>query len=131
MNARLVTACTKTALTLMFITAFWLAAAPTAQAQKLQIVLTDGLWGAGIGALIGTAVVVLADEPEDELDRIPRYAAIGAVLGVAFGFLEISGAFASYDSANHRLVLGPPTPRFDLTPEGRQRTRIELFETRF
>jgi hypothetical protein len=115
-------------LTLCF--ALWLAVAPAARAQKLEIVLRDGLWGVAIGALLGTAQVLLLKDPQDELHRIPAAAAIGAILGVAFGIAEVSGAFAFYDTAEHRLVLGPPIPRFDLAAESR-RARFDLFEARF
>lgn len=107
-----------------------LAETPIARAQGMEIVFRDGLYGAAVGALIGTAQVLLIDEPEEELHRIPTAAAIGAILGVAFGILEVSGAFASYDAEQHRLVIGLPLPRWDLGPQG-QRVRVDLFEASF
>jgi hypothetical protein len=118
------------ALTLTLCAALWLGSAAPARAQGMEVVFKDGLWGAGIGALIGTAQVLLIDDPEEELHRIPTAMAIGAILGVAFGLLEVSGAFASYDVEANRLVIAPPMPRLEIA-EGRRLVRLDLFEAKF
>lgn len=55
----------------------------------LEIVLYDGLVGAGIGAVAGTATLAFMDHPGDHLDRIYQGAAIGVLCGMVFGFYEI------------------------------------------
>jgi hypothetical protein len=104
-------------------------AAP-AHAAKLEIVFKDGMWGAGIGALIGVAQVLSYKNPDNEYYRITTGAAIGAVLGVAFGFVEISGAFASYDNEKSQVALGVPALQYSHDEHG-TKVMADLFEARF
>jgi hypothetical protein len=55
----------------------------------LEIILYDGLVGAGIGALAGTATLAFMDHPNDHLNRIAQGAAVGVLCGMAFGLWEI------------------------------------------
>lgn len=69
----------------------------------LEIVLYDGLVGAGIGAVAGTATLAFMDHPGDHLNRIAQGAAIGALCGMAFGFYEIRPVLYTYtDHAGKR-----------------------------
>ena len=104
-------------------------AAP-ARAAKLEVVFKDGMWGAGIGALIGVAQVLSYKNPDNEYYRITTGAAIGAILGVAFGFVEISGAFASYDNEKSQLALGVPALQYSHDEHG-TKVLADLFEARF
>ena len=85
-------------LVLTFMLALALAAPPTETlaATQLQVVAEDSLWGALIGALVGTAALAFRDHPGDHLDLISRGAAVGLVCGVGFGFYEISPVFYGY-----------------------------------
>ncbi|HOS98005.1 MAG TPA: hypothetical protein PLR71_11805 [Deltaproteobacteria bacterium] len=67
-----------------------------ASSSSLEVVLIDGLWGAGIGTLLGAATLAFMDHPSDHYDRIYQGAAIGLFCGVAFGIYEISPMFYSY-----------------------------------
>ena len=115
---------------LLLAVGIWLAAGSAVQAQKLEIVLKDGLWGGAIGAMLGVAQIMMMEDPENEEYRIVQGAGLGIILGVGFGFLETSGAFATYDSDNHRLMVGIPTPRFRITPTGRE-VHLALLDARF
>jgi hypothetical protein len=115
---------------LVLVAALTLGMAAPARAAKLEIVFKDGLWGAGIGALIGVAQVMSYKNPDNEYYRIPNDAAIGAVLGVIFGFVEISGAFASYDREHNQLAIGVPAVRYTHDERGTQ-VLATLVEARF
>jgi hypothetical protein len=104
-------------------------AAP-ARAAQLEVVFKDGLWGLGIGALIGVAQVLSYKNPDNEYYRIPNDAAIGAILGVIFGFVEISGAFASYDREHNQLAIGAPVLRYTYDEHG-AKVMADLVEVRF
>jgi len=108
----------------------WLAAAQPARAQAVDIVLTDGLIGAGFGAAMAIAHAAMMDDHERGMRRVPMAAAIGAVLGIALGSLEVSGAFAAYDGERRRIAWGLPRPRLDSGPLG-WRTRLAVFEAKF
>jgi len=71
-------------------------------AQTLQVVMVDGLWGAGIGALVGGATLAFMDHPGDHLDRLYQGAAIGLICGIGFGFYEIRPMFTSYTAPDGR-----------------------------
>lgn len=101
-----------------------------AKAAKLEIVFKDGLWGAGIGALIGTAQVLSYKNPDNEYYRITNGAAIGAILGVIFGAFEAGGAFASYDREQNRLVIGAPAIQYSKDEHG-IKVMMDLLEARF
>lgn len=104
-------------------------AAP-ARAAQLEVVFKDGLWGLGIGALIGVAVVLTYKTPNDQYQQIPVDAGIGAILGVAFGFVEISGAFATYDREHNQLAIGAPAVRYTYDEHG-AKAMVDLVEARF
>jgi len=123
-------------------TALLLLAGTAAQAQKLEIVFKDTLWGAGIGAVVGTAQATLDEEPDKEVHRIWQGAAIGAIVGLIYGVFDASGAFAlnethpaesalaRYDAAAGRWRLGPP-PVW-VRGEGRERlVQTRLLTVRF
>lgn len=85
--------------------------ARSASAQTAQIVLADGLIGAGFGAAIGIAQAHMGSDRDERMQRVPMLAAIGAVLGMMAGGLEVSGAFARYDAESGRVAWGMAVPR--------------------
>jgi hypothetical protein len=104
-------------------------AAP-ARAAKLEIVFKDGLWGAAIGGLIGLAQVAGYKKPDNEWHRVGDDAIIGVFFGIAFGFVEASGAFASYDRERSQLALGVPAVRYTRDEHG-TKVMADLLEARF
>jgi hypothetical protein len=117
------------------------AAAPV-RAARLEIVFKDGLWGMGIGALIGAAQVLMYEKNQDkELYRITTGAGIGVILGVAYGFFDAAspsygstdggGAVAAYDAARHRLTLGLPALTLAEERDGSRRVAANLIQARF
>jgi len=104
--------------------------AQPARAAKLEVVFKDGMWGLAIGALIGLAQIASYKNPDNEWYRIPTDAAYGAVLGVAFGFVEISGAFASYDRERNQLAIGIPSVELSRNELG-SKVMTSLLHARF
>jgi hypothetical protein len=133
---------------LALVAVLMLGLAQGAQAQKLEIVFRDGLWGAAIGALVGTAQLAFFKEnPEKEVPRrIVQATAIGALVGVVYGVLDANGLIkvgaldadgidkgsplALYEPGRNRLTLGPPAVRFSQNERGGT-VAADLFQMRF
>lgn len=81
--------------------------------------LTDALYGGAIGALVGTAVLLLTDHPGDHIDYIFTGAGVGILGGVAYG-LATSGvvqrAATEYDGESFTLAM-PTIKRVEVYDE--------------
>ncbi|MBI4083245.1 MAG: hypothetical protein HY423_11610 [Candidatus Lambdaproteobacteria bacterium] len=111
--------------------------AQAVRAQKLEIVFRDGLWGLAIGALVGAAQIALDEnDPEKEFPRrIVQGAAIGVLVGVAYGVADAYGVFkggplALYEPGQNRLTLGAPLLTVSRDERGGS-VAAELFQLRF
>lgn len=82
--------------------------------------LTDALYGGAIGALVGTAVLLLTDNPGDHVDYIFTGAGIGILGGVAYG-LATSGvvqrAATEYDVEEGITFAMPTIKRVEVYDE--------------
>jgi len=68
-----------------------LAATPArAKDDPLGGVLVDGFYGGLIGALLGTAVMVMTDHPSEHEKYITTGAALGVIGGTAYGLYKVS-----------------------------------------
>jgi hypothetical protein len=114
----------------LLVATLMLGAAAPARAAALEVVFKDGMWGLGIGALIGVAQVVSFKKPDNEYYRIPQDAAYGAIFGVIFGFVEISGAFASYDRERNQLAIGVPALQYSHDEHG-TKVLADVFDAKF
>lgn len=85
----------------------------TASAQdSMQRTLRDSLYGGAIGALLGAAVMLLTDNPDDHLGYIPTGAAVGVLVGAAYGLATsgvMSTAAAEIDTKERSVSLAMPT----------------------
>jgi hypothetical protein len=85
----------------------------TASAEDMmQRTLRDSLYGGLIGALLGTAVMLLTDNPDDHLTYIPTGAAVGVLLGATYGVVTsgmMSTAAAEIDTREGTVSLAMPT----------------------
>lgn len=82
---------------------FFLSTSPVFADDTMRKTLTDSLYGGIIGSVIGLAIVLLTDNPDDHLNYIPTGAGIGILAGAAYG-LASSGVVASvpeYESFDH------------------------------
>jgi len=65
--------------------AFFASVSSAAAEDVMQRTLRDSLYGGLIGALLGTAVMFLTDDPGDNIEYIPTGAAVGILAGAAYG----------------------------------------------
>lgn len=65
--------------------AFFASVSSAAAEDAMQRTLRDSLYGGLIGALLGTAIMFLQDDPGDNLGYIPSGAAIGILAGAVYG----------------------------------------------
>ena len=77
--------------------------------QAMEHTLRSSLYGGVIGALLGTAVMLLTDDPDDNLSYIPTGAAVGILVGAAYGLTTSTvvkdGAVGEYDDGRFTLKL--------------------------
>lgn len=95
---------------LVAISVFAFSAQAKAADDAMSNTLTDALYGGAIGALVGTAVLLLTDNPDDHIDYIFTGAGVGILGGVAYG-LATSGvvqrAATEYDG--DKITFSMPT----------------------
>lgn len=92
---------------------FFASTASVARAEDdtMQVVLKDSLYGGVIGALIGTAIVLVTDDPEDNLEYIPTGAGIGIIAGAAYGIAStgVVQSISEVDATSGEFALNMPT----------------------
>lgn len=97
----------------VFAMVFTLLTASAASAQDtMQKTMRDALYGGAIGALLGAAVMLLTDNPDDHLSYIPTGAAVGVLAGAAYGIATsgvMSTAAAEIDAKEGKVSLAMPT----------------------
>jgi len=99
--------------------------------------LTDALYGGAIGALVGTAVLLLTDKPGDHVDYILTGAGVGILGGVAYG-LATSGvvqrAATEYDGDKFTFSM-PTVKRVEIYDEKLDKkevvSSVDLLKLRF
>ena len=112
----------------------------TASAQDaMNRTLRDSLYGGLIGALLGSAIMLLTDNPDDHLSYIPTGAAVGVLFGAAYGVATsgmLSTAAAEIDTKAGSVSLAMPTISSEQlydekTNEVEEIERIELVRLTF
>jgi drug/metabolite transporter (DMT)-like permease len=104
--------------------------------ETMSYTLRSTLYGGAIGALLGTAVMLLTDNPEDNLSYIPTGAGIGLLAGAAYG-LASSGVVQSISEVEGgKLTLKMPTVKrtvhFDKNvAEKEVMSSVDLFKFKF
>jgi NhaP-type Na+/H+ or K+/H+ antiporter len=90
----------------------FLAVSTASAADPMQRTLRDSLYGGLIGALLGSAVMLLTDNPDDHLNYIPTGAAVGLLVGAAYGVATsgvMSTAAAEINTKEGSVSLAMPT----------------------
>lgn len=104
--------------------------------STMKTTVTDALYGGLLGALIGTAVLLLTDNPGDHLNYIPTGAGVGVLFGAAYG-LATSGVVQSVgEIEGSKFTLNAPTIRkfesYDKTANKKETTaHVGLLSVRF
>ncbi len=104
--------------------------------ETVKYTLNNALYGGVLGGLIGAAVLLLSDEPDDHLGYIPTGAGVGVLLGAAYG-IATSGVIESLaEVENGAFTFNMPTMRrlevFDKNSNERELvSSVSLFNFRF
>lgn len=101
-----------------------LSAASSAQAadSTLRDVFEDAFYGAGIGALVGGAILVFTKKPADHLEYIGYGAATGVLAGTTYGLAKSARALAEIDNGRVRIAVPTIIPNLIESPASRQTT---------
>ncbi len=87
--------------------------------ETMRYTLNNALYGGVLGGLVGAAVLLLTDEPDDHLDYILTGAGVGVLMGAAYG-IATSGVIESLAEVDEdgRLTFKMPTmKRFEVFDE--------------
>lgn len=108
----------------LMICASFLSAASSAQAgdSLLREVFEDAFYGAGIGVLVGGAILAFTKKPADHLDYIGYGAASGVLAGTAYGLAKSTRALAEIDNGRVRIAIPTIIPNLVESPNSNQTT---------
>lgn len=90
--------------------------------DTIREVFTDAFYGAGIGALVGSALMVFTKKPIDHIDRIAFGAASGVLVGTAVGLAKSARAFAEVENGRVKVAFPTITPELVVSPASRETT---------
>ncbi|MBI1910674.1 MAG: hypothetical protein HYS21_01595 [Deltaproteobacteria bacterium] len=110
----------------------------TANAEDtMQKALTDSLYGGLVGALLGSALLLLTDNPDEHLSYIPTGAAVGILAGAAYG-VATSGIVrtSAAEVENGKVTFNMPTIQreeiYDRNVDDKEViNRVELVKLKF
>lgn len=89
---------------------------------SLREVLQDALYGVGIGALVGGALMVFTKKPADHLDYIAYGAASGILAGTAYGLAKSARPLAELENGKVKFAVPTIMPDLVESPSTRQTT---------
>lgn len=84
--------------------------------DTIREVFTDAFYGAGIGALVGGALMVFTDKPSDHYRHIAYGAAAGVLAGTAYGLAKSARAFAEVENGKVRVAFPTIVPALIQSP---------------
>ena len=84
--------------------------------DTIREVFTDAFYGAGIGALIGGALMVFTKHPSDHYNNITYGAATGIIAGTAYGLAKSARAFAEVENGRVKIALPTIMPELVVSP---------------
>lgn len=77
--------------------------------SSLEGIFKDTVYGGIIGALVGSAFVLLSDHPGDHLEYIPTGAAVGLLAGAVYGLATSTTVRSFGEVENGKFTLNVPT----------------------
>jgi hypothetical protein len=102
--------------------------------DTIREVFTDAFYGAGIGALVGGAIMVFKTKPLDHLNYIAYGAASGVLVGTAYGLAKSARAFAEVENGRVKVAFPTITPELVESPASGRTTvawKADLFRGTF
>ncbi len=92
--------------------------------ETMSVLLKDTAYGGIIGALVGSAFMLLADEPGDHWDYIPRGAGVGILAGAAYGIATSDLVQSAAEIKGNKVAFHVPsikmTERYDRNANGKE-----------
>lgn len=104
------------------ITTLTTASSSWADDVSLREVLQDAFYGAGIGALVGGALMIFTKKPADHLDYIAYGAASGILAGTAYGLAKSARPLAEIENGKVKFAVPTIVPDLVGSPSARQTT---------
>lgn len=104
------------------ITTLTTASSSWADDVSLREVLQDAFYGAGIGAIVGGALMVFTKKPADHLDYIAYGAALGILAGTAYGLAKSARPLAEIENGKVKFAVPTIIPDLVESPSTRQTT---------
>lgn len=101
---------------LMLVSLLSTASSAFAADDVIREVFTDAFYGAGIGGLVGGAIMVFKTKPLDHLNFIAYGAASGVLVGTAYGLAKSARAFAEVDNGRVKIAFPTITPDLVVSP---------------
>jgi uncharacterized membrane protein YebE (DUF533 family) len=102
--------------------------------DTIREVFSDAFYGAGIGALVGGALIVFTKHPSDHLINIGYVAATGVIAGTAYGVAKSARAFAEVENGRVKIGLPAIIPELLVLPSSGRTTvawKADLFRGTF
>jgi sugar phosphate permease len=90
--------------------------------DTIREVFTDAFYGAGIGALIGGALMVFSSHPSDHYNNIAYGAAAGVIAGTAYGLAKSARAFAEVENGRVKIAIPTIVPELLVSPSSGRST---------
>ncbi|MSN25929.1 MAG: hypothetical protein GJV46_08680 [Geobacter sp.] len=84
--------------------------------NTLREVFEDAFYGAGIGALVGGAILAFTNKPADHLSYIGYGAASGVLAGTAYGMAKSARALAEINNGRVRIAVPTIIPDLRESP---------------
>lgn len=85
---------------------------------KLKSTFDNAFYGGLTGALVGAAMLIFTEEPEDHLDYIAYGFGGGVILGAFYGVWRSSTGTASIEINDGKVAFNLPTPTAKITSIG-------------
>ena len=103
----------------MFATILTTSLSAFAGGGQMRNTLQDAWYGGLVGGLIGGAVLIFREDPEDHLEYIAYGVGAGVILGTVYNLASSSGALAEVEDG--KLALRLPTPQTSIVMAGDQK----------
>lgn len=84
----------------------------SAAESQMRTTFNDAFYGGLAGALVGGAILIFKEDPEDHLDYIGYGFGAGVLVGAAYGLVRSTKALAQIEDG--RLAINLPTPRTEV-----------------
>jgi hypothetical protein len=101
--------------------------AQAAEDKILENVFKNAYYGAAIGGLLGTAVMIFSDRPADHFNYIAYGLAGGVIAGTFYGMANPARSLTDFEQGNLKLALPQPEIKYAPQIDSTERKKAFLF----